>query len=919
MSKDYRPAEIERGHYERWEKAGYFAPSGRGQPYCIVIPPPNVTGTLHMGHAFGHTVKDILIRYHRMRGDDTLWQPGTDHAGIATQIVVQNLLEAEGKSRAELGRERFVERVWEWKRRSGDTISRQMRRLGDSVDWSRERFTMDAEFCANVTDVFVRLYEDGLIYRGKRLVNWDPTLHTAVSDLEVESSEEAASLWQFRYPLADGGDSLVVATTRPETMLGDTAVAVHPEDERYRHLIGRRILLPLSGREIPIVGDAHVDPEFGTGCVKVTPAHDFNDYEIAQRHSLPMINVFDDDAALNDNAPAAYRGMDRFDARARIVADLDARGLLVAIKDHKAMIPRCERSGAIVEPYLTDQWYVKTGPLAGPAIAAVATGRVRFVPESWAKTYFEWMHNIQDWCISRQLWWGHRIPAWYDDAGKHYVGRSETEVRERHRLGPNVALRQDSDVLDTWFSAALWPFATLGWPARTRELERFYPTNVLVTGHDIIFFWVARMIMLGLRFAGDVPFREVYIHGLVRDHEGQKMSKSKGNILDPIDLIDGIGLEALVAKRTEALLNPEQKPAIERVTRSEFPDGMPAFGTDALRMTFASLATQGRDLRFDFGRIDGYHKFCNKLWNATQYVFAQTERAEAGGAVERSVADRWIRSRLGTCIAAVRSGFDGYRFDLANQAVYEFVWHEFCDWYLELTKPVLGGDGASAALRRGARETLTTVLGSVFRLLHPIAPFVTEELWLALGARTGRAGDTIMLESYPEAADFDRDDGAAAEIEWLKGFVVGVRQIRGEMNLSPGRPLPVQLAGGSELDRQRVTSHRPSIDRLARVASIDWLAADAAPRGVATALLNDLRILIPLAGLVDPGREIERLEKQLRKLADDLSQTERKLGNERFVANAPADIVAKERDRAAELAERRSRMETQLGKLREIA
>jgi valyl-tRNA synthetase len=918
MSKDYRPAEFERGHYERWEKAGYFAPSGRGEPYCIVIPPPNVTGTLHMGHAFGHTVKDILIRYHRMCGDDTLWQPGTDHAGIATQIVVERMLEAEGGNRQALGRERFIERVWDWKRRSGDTISKQMRRLGDSVDWSRERFTMDAGLSAVVTEVFVRLHEDGLIYRGKRLVNWDPTLHTAVSDLEVESSEEAGSLWQLRYPLADSSESLVVATTRPETMLGDTAVAVHPEDERYRRLIGRRIRLPLADREIPIVGDALVDPEFGTGCVKVTPAHDFNDYEIGQRHSLPMINIFDDDAALNENAPAEYRGMDRLAARARIVADLDADGLLVAVKPHTSMIPRCARSGAIVEPYLTDQWYVKTAPLAAPAIAAVETGRVRFVPESWAKTYYEWMHNIQDWCISRQLWWGHRIPAWYDDAGNHYVGRSETDVRQRHALSPTLRLTQDPDVLDTWFSSALWPFSTLGWPEDTSEFRRFYPTDVLVTGHDIIFFWVARMIMFGLRFAGDVPFRDVYIHGLVRDHEGQKMSKSKGNILDPLDLIDGIDLDALIAKRTEALLNPAQKPAIEKITRSEFPDGIPAFGTDALRMTFASLATLGRDIRFDFGRIDGYHKFCNKLWNASQYVFAQLERSEPGTDVELSVADRWIRARLGACIAAVRSGFGDYRFDLATQAAYEFVWHEFCDWYLELTKPVLSGDGASQALRRGARDTLVTVLGAVFRLLHPIVPFVTEELWLALSERTGQASATIMLEDFPEAETFDSDADSTSEIEWLKGFIVGVRQIRGEMNLSAGRPLPVRLAGASDLDRLRVTRNRAYIDRLARIESIEWLEADASQRGVATALLGDLRILIPLAGLVDPAREIDRLEKQLRKLADDLGQTERKLGNERFVANAPADIVAKERERAADLADRRLRMTTQLEKLREI-
>ena len=918
MSKEYRPAEFERHHYQRWESGGYFAPSGQGSPYCIVIPPPNVTGTLHMGHAFGHTIKDALIRYHRMRGDDTLWQPGTDHAGIATQIVVERMLEGEGTDRRSLGRERFIERVWDWKRRSGDTINRQMRRLGDSVDWSRELFTMDPSLSRVVTEVFVKLYDDGLIYRGKRLVNWDPTLHTAVSDLEVDSEEESAKLWRFRYPLADGDGSLVVATTRPETMLGDTAVAVHPDDERYRRFIGRTIRLPLADREIPVIADEHVDPEFGTGCVKITPAHDFNDYEIGQRHSLPMINIFDDDAALNENAPEAYRGLDRFEARRRVVADLDALGLLDGSEDHTAMIPRCGRSGAIVEPYLTDQWYVNTGPLAEAAVAAVESGAIRFVPESWTKTYFEWMRNIQDWCISRQLWWGHRIPAWYDHRGGIYVGRDEADVRSKHGLAPDVILEQDPDVLDTWFSSALWPFSTLGWPERTSEYQRFYPTNVLVTGFDIIFFWVARMIMMGLRFTGEVPFREVYLHGLVRDHEGQKMSKSKGNILDPLDLIDGIDLEGLIAKRTEALMNPGQRPVIEKVTRAEFPDGIPAFGTDALRMTFTSLATLARDVRFDLGRIDGYHKFCNKLWNASHYVLAQLDDRDEGD-VELGVADRWIRSRLKACVADTLAGLESYRFDLVTQALHEFTWHEYCDWYLELTKPILNGDDIPRACKRGACETLAAVLAALLKLLHPIIPFVTEELWLALEHRLGRDAETIMLEPYPETGDFEADADSVAEIEWLKGFIAGVRQIRGEMNLSAGRPLPVQLRGFSDLDRKRVNGNRLFIDRLARVESITWLRPSEKPGGVATALLGEMQILIPLTGLVDTGREIERLEKQLAKLARDLDQTAKKLGNGQFVANAPPEVVAKERDRAADLEQRQAKLKSQLEKLADIA
>ena len=685
MDKDYRPAEIEGRHYARWERAGYFAPAGNGEPYCIVIPPPNVTGTLHMGHALQDTIMDALTRYHRMQGRRTLWQPGTDHAGIATQMVVERLLEREGTSRHALGRERFVERVWQWKERSGHTIAQQLRRLGASLDWSRDRFTMDEGLSRAVTEVFVRLHDEGLIYRGKRLVNWDPVLQTALSDLEVLTTEERGKLWHLRYPLADSPDTtLVVATTRPETMLGDTAVAVHPDDERYRHLVGREVALPLTERRIPIVADEYVDPEFGTGCVKITPAHDFNDYEVGQRHKLPQITVLDFNAALNDNAPPAYRGLDRFEARKRIVADLEARGLLERIAEHTSMIPRGDRSGVVVEPLLTDQWYVRVKPLAEPAIAAVEDGRVKFVPENWSKTYFEWMHNIQDWCISRQLWWGHRIPAWYDDAGNIYVGRDEAEVRRKHGLAPGVALRQDEDVLDTWFSSALWPFSTLGWPDKTPELATFYPTNVLVTSFDIIFFWVARMLMMGLKFIGDVPFREVYIHALVRDHEGNKMSKSKGNILDPIDLIDGVDLNTLLKKRTDGLMQPHLQAGIEKATRKEFPNGIDAVGTDALRFTFASLATTGRDARFDLARAEGYHRFCNKLWNASAYVLSQLDGID-DGELELGIADRWIRSRLRSTVAAVHENFAVYRLDLIAQTLYDFAWHELCDWYLAVS------------------------------------------------------------------------------------------------------------------------------------------------------------------------------------------------------------------------------------------
>ena len=920
MEKTYRPQDIETRWYETWESKGYFKPSGEGESYSIAIPPPNVTGSLHMGHGFQEAIMDALIRYHRMQGNNTLWQVGTDHAGIATQMVVERLLDAEGLSRHDLGREKFIEKVWEWKEESGGTITRQLRRLGASPDWSRERFTMDDGFYHAVQEVFIRLYEDGLIYRGKRLVNWDPKLHTAISDLEVISEEENGYLWHFKYPLADGSGHLTVATTRPETMLGDTAVAVHPEDERYQHLIGKTILLPLANREIPIIGDDYVDREFGTGCVKITPAHDFNDYEMGQRHNLPMINLFNDDAQLNSNAPDAYQGMDRFDARKQVVADLDALGLLDKVDDHKLKVPRGDRSGVVIEPYLTDQWYVKTQPLADKAIAAVENGSIEFVPKQYENMYFSWMRDIQDWCISRQLWWGHRIPAWYDDQGNVYVGRSEEEIRARHNLG-DTPLKQDNDVLDTWFSSGLWTFGTLGWPNSDNNpdiaefIKTFHPTNTLVTGFDIIFFWVARMIMLTLYFMDEVPFKTVYVHGLVRDSHGQKMSKSKGNVLDPIDLIDGIDLESLVEKRTAGMMVPHLREKIEKQTRKEFPEGLAAYGTDALRYTYYSLASTGRDINFDVGRIEGFRNFCNKIWNASRYVLMNCEGQDCdqnnSGNIELSLADRWIISRLQEAEKAVADAIAIYRFDLASQAIYEFVWNEYCDWYLELSKPVLWDENASEALKKGTRRTLIRVLETTLRMAHPLMPFITEEIWQrvkTLASVDQTAPETIMHARYPIADSSKIDAAATQDIEWVKSVIIGIRNIRGEMNIAPGKLLPVFFQHGSADDQRRLNDNRQFLTKLANLESITWLEAQEQAPLSATALAGDMEIRVPMAGLIDKAAEQARLEKEIDKLNKELQRLRGKLSNEKFISNAPEDVVNKEKTKLADA-------ESALGKL----
>ena len=922
MDKTFQPANIETRWYQEWEDKGYFAPQGGEQAYSIMIPPPNVTGNLHMGHGFQEAIMDALIRYHRMSGYNTLWQAGTDHAGIATQMVVERQLEGQGIKRHDLGREKFIEKIWEWKEKSGGAITQQMRRLGASLDWSRERFTMDPGLSAAVQQVFIRLYREGLIYRGQRLVNWDPVLHTAISDLEVISEEEQGSMWHFNYPLAGGEGHLTVATTRPETMLGDCAVAVHPEDERYADLIGRTVQLPLCDREIPIIADDYVDREFGTGCVKITPAHDFNDYEMGRRHGLPVINILNDDAAINDTAPIAYRGLDRLEARQRVIADMDALGLLDKVADHTLSVPRGDRSGVVIEPYLTDQWYVDAKKLATPAIAAVENGDIQFVPKQWENTYFAWMRDIQDWCISRQLWWGHRIPAWYDADGNFYVGESEEAVRQDNVLGDEVILRQDEDVLDTWFSSALWTFSTLGWPEKTEELSIFHPSSVLVTGFDIIFFWVARMIMMALHLLEEVPFHTVYIHGLVRDSDGQKMSKSKGNVIDPTDLIDGIKLEELILKRTSGMMQPQLAAKIEKSTRRQFPEGIEPYGTDALRFTYYSLASTGRDIKFDIGRIEGYRNFCNKIWNAARYVLMNCENEDCGtlddSAVELSLADRWIRSKVQETTADVTRAVANYRFDMASQALYEFIWNEYCDWYLELSKSVLWDDDASHEAKRGTRQTLIRVLEIWLRLLHPMMPFITEEIWQSVGALAGKLGPTIMLQPYPEPNEHDLDPRADEDIEWLKGFIEGVRNIRGEMNIPPGKELSVLLRKGDANDRLRLPKNSQYVRKLAKIAQVDWLAADDAVPLAATALSGELEILVPMAGLIDKDAEIARLSREIGKLERDLTRLQAKLGNVAFVDKAPAAVVAKEQDKMQAQRQALESLREQLQRIRGI-
>ncbi|WP_448553358.1 valine--tRNA ligase [Thalassotalea montiporae] len=933
MEKTFNPSDIEQQLYQSWEEKGYFSPTGEGDGYSIAIPPPNVTGSLHMGHAFQQTIMDTLIRFQRMQGKKTLWQSGTDHAGIATQMVVERKIGAEeDKTRHDYGRDAFIDKIWEWKAESGGNISQQMRRLGNSIDWQRERFTMDDGLSHAVQEVFVRLYQDDLIYRGKRLVNWDPKLHTAISDLEVENKDKKGHMWHLRYPLADGAktsegqDHLVVATTRPETMLGDTGVAVNPEDPRYKDLIGKFVELPLVGRRIPIVGDEHADMEKGTGCVKITPAHDFNDNEVGKRCGLAMINIFDKDAAVLAQAevydtngepsdafdtalPAEFAGLDRFEARKAIIAKFDELGLLDSIKDHDLVAPYGDRSGVIIEPLLTDQWYVRVAPLAKPAIEAVENGDIEFVPKQYENMYFAWMRDIQDWCISRQLWWGHRIPAWYDDNGNVYVGRDEAEVRATNGLADDVALRQDDDVLDTWFSSALWTFSTLGWPEKTPELEDFHSTDVLVTGFDIIFFWVARMIMMTMHFVKDddgkpqVPFKQVYVTGLIRDDHGDKMSKSKGNVIDPIDMIDGISLDELLTKRTGNMMQPQLAEKIAKRTKKEFPEGIEAHGTDALRFTLSALASTGRDINWDMKRLDGYRNFCNKLWNASRYVLMNTEEhdcGKAGGEMEFSLADRWITSQFQQTVKAVHEAFNTFRFDLASQALYEFTWNQFCDWYLELTKPVLFK--GSEAQQRGTRYTLVNTLEALLRLMHPIMPFITETVWQSVQPLSAfeAKGDSIMVQSFPQFDESAVDEQALTDVEWVKQFIVAIRNIRGEMDIAPSKPLPVLLTNVSAEDQRRLDDNEQFLSSLAKLESIQVLSDASEAPASASAVIGEMTVLIPMAGLIDKDAELARLSKGIEKLEKDVQRVKGKLSNENFVGKAPEAVIEKEKAKLAE-------------------
>ena len=912
MEKTYNPELIEQKYRELWEKGDLFSSntnSSSKEAFSIVLPPPNVTGSLHMGHAFQHTIMDVYTRYNRSKGNQTLWQPGTDHAGIATQMVVERQLSMDNISRHDLGREKFTEKVWDWKSQSGGTITSQMRRLGTSVDWDRERFTMDESLSQAVRKVFIELYNEGLIYRGKRLVNWDPVLLTAVSDLEVISKEESGYLWHIKYQVVDSEEILVVATTRPETMLGDSAVAVHPDDERYQHLIGKSINLPLSNRQIPIIADDYVDMEFGTGCVKITPAHDFNDYEIGQRHNLEVINILTDDAKINSNAPVQYQDLDRFEARKTIIADLEKQNLIEKIDPHTLMVPRGDRTNSIIEPYMTDQWFVKVKPLAEPAIEAVKNGSIRFVPENWEKTYFNWMENIEDWCISRQIWWGHRIPAWYDKEGNYYVADSLEEAQIQAGIG--VKLTQDEDVLDTWFSSALWPFSTLGWPEKTPELSRFYPTSVLVTGFDIIFFWVARMIMFGLKFANDVPFRDIYITGLIKDGNGQKMSKSKGNVLDPIDLIDGINLEDLLEKRTQGMMQPKLAEKIKKQTQKEFPNGIPSFGTDAIRFTFTALASFGRDIKFDLKRVEGYRNFCNKLWNASRFVLMNLESKKINIQAELSSQDRWILSRLQHVKIEVQKHLSDYRLDLMSQTLYEFVWHDYCDWYLELSKPLLEDNQT----REGCESTLIKVLTETLVLLHPIIPFITEEIFEQSQKILSKSHDKLISQPFPEPENHLIDDDSEKEIDWLKSFILGIRKIRGEMNIPPGKPLPCYIKNYSGQDKVYIERSKSILSTVAKLDSINLLSQSDEEDESAIALVGEMKILIPLAGLIDKGAEQDRLNKEIEKLIKLKSQFSAKLSNEKFVRGAPEAVVNNEKEKLASTESALKDLKQQLDKI----
>ena len=943
MEKTFNPTDIEQSLYTSWEEQGYFSPTGEGDSYCIAIPPPNVTGSLHMGHAFQQTIMDTLIRYQRMQGKNTLWQTGCDHAGIATQMVVERKIAAEeDKTRHDYGREGFIEKIWQWKEESGGTIGKQMRRLGNSIDWSRERFTMDEGMSEAVQEVFVRLFEDDLIYRGKRLVNWDPKFHTAISDLEVENKDKKGHMWHLRYPLADGAktaeglDYLVVATTRPETVLGDTAVAVNPEDPRYKDLIGKQVLLPLVNRLIPIVGDDHADMDKGTGCVKITPGHDFNDNEVGKRHALPQINILDKDAAILATAevydtkgeicdaysaelPSEFAGLDRFVARKAIVAKFDELGLLVEVKDHDLVAPYGDRSGVIIEPLLTDQWYVRVEKLAGPAVDAVKDGQIEFVPKQYENMYFSWMNNIQDWCISRQLWWGHRIPAWYDESGKVYVGRTEEEVRANNDIADDTVLKQDDDVLDTWFSSALWTFSTLGWPKETEDLKTFHPTDVLVTGFDIIFFWVARMIMMTMHFNKDengkaqIPFKKIYMTGLIRDENGDKMSKSKGNVIDPLDMIDGISLDDLLVKRTGNMMQPKLAKKIEKLTKKEFPNGIEAHGTDALRFTLTSVATTGRDISWDMKRLEGYRNFTNKLWNASRYVLMNTEEFDCGssasdekaGEMEFSLADRWIIGQFEQTVKTVHEAFDTFRFDLASQALYEFTWNQFCDWYLELTKPVLfpkDQEQGNEAQQRGTRHTLVNVLEGLLRLMHPIMPFITETIWQRVQPLSdfSKTDDSIMVQAFPQFDANKCDQQAIDDLEWVKQFIVTIRNIRGEMDISPSKFLPVLLKNVNALDQRRLDENEQFLSALAKLESISVLGDDEQGPACASAVVGDLSVLIPMAGLIDKDAELARLDKAIDKLEKDAARTRGKLSNENFVGKAPAAVIEKEKAKLSE-------------------